>query len=67
VKLRTHLLQLLAPFHPGEEVVPGARLVGVLTEPGLGWRFDTDAGKVNVQVALAADADRFAGVRRISP
>jgi hypothetical protein len=28
--------ELLAPFHPGDEVVPGARLVGVLLELGLG-------------------------------
>jgi len=40
--------------------VPGARLVGVLMELGLGWRFRTEAGDVNVEVALAADAERFA-------
>jgi hypothetical protein len=34
VGLRAHLLQLLAPFHAGEEVVPGARLAGVLLEIG---------------------------------
>jgi len=60
VSLRTHLLQLLAPFHPGDEVVPGARLVGVLLEIGLGWRFRTEDGDVNVEVVLAADAERFA-------
>src|SRR5205807_1656199 len=60
VRLRTHLLQLLAPLHPGDEVVPGARLVGVLLEIGLGWRFRTEDGDVNVEVALAADAERFA-------
>jgi DNA repair photolyase len=60
VRLRAHLLQLLAPFHPGEEVVPGARLAGVLLEIGLGWRFHTQFGDVNVEVALADDTDRFA-------
>src|SRR5207249_5038853 len=60
VRLRTHLLQLLAPFHAGDEVVPGARLVGVLLEIGLGWRFRTEDGDLNVEVALAADAERFA-------
>ena len=60
MKLRTHLLQLLAPFQPGEDVVPGARLVGVLLEIGLGWRFRTADGDVNVEVALAADTERFA-------
>ena len=60
VSLRTHLLQLLAPFHPGDEVVPGAHLVGVLLEIGLGWRFRMEDGDVNVEVALAADAERFA-------
>ena len=58
--LRAHLLQLLAPFHAGEEVVPGARLAGVLLEIGLGWRFHTQFGDVNVEVALADDTDRFA-------
>ena len=60
VNLRAHLLQLLAPFRPGDEVVPGARLVGVLLEIGLGWRFCLEEGDVNVEVALAADAGRFA-------
>src|SRR5207244_587608 len=60
VTLRAHLLQLLAPFHAGDEVVPGARLVGVLLEIGLGWRFRMEDGDVNVEVALAADAERFA-------
>jgi DNA repair photolyase len=60
VKLRAHLLQLLAPFHPEDEVVPGARLVGVLLEIGLGWRFRTEHGDVNVEVAFAADTERFA-------
>src|SRR5204862_97081 len=32
----------------------------VLLEIGLGWRFRTEAGDVNVEVALAADAERFA-------
>ena len=58
--LRAHLLQLLAPFRAGDEVVPGARLVGVLLEIGLGWRFRTDVGDVNVEVALADEAERFA-------
>jgi DNA repair photolyase len=60
VTLRTHLLQLLAPFRAGDEVVPGARLVGVLLEIGLGWRFRTEVGDVNVEVALADDTERFA-------
>ena len=60
VSLGTHLLQLLAPFQPGDEVAPGARLVGVLLEIGLGWRFHTQFGDVNVEVALVDDTDRFA-------
>src|ERR1044071_2604493 len=60
VNLRTHLLDLLAPAHEGDEVVPGARLVGVLLEIGLGWRFRTEGGDVNVEVALADDAEHFA-------
>ena len=64
VSLRTHLLQLLAPFHPGDEVVPGARLTGLLLEIGLGWRFRTEHGDVNVEVALAEDTERFAARTR---
>ncbi len=60
VKLRTHLLQLLAPFRPGDEVVTGAHLVGVLLEIGLGWRFRTADGDVAVEVSLMADSERFA-------
>ncbi len=60
VRLRTHLLQLLAPFGPGDEVVMGARLVGVLLEIGLGWRFRTTDGDVNVEVSLVAGTERFA-------
>jgi DNA repair photolyase len=53
-------LQLLAPFGAGDEVVPGARLDGVLLEIGLGWRFRTDEGDVSVEVALLEDDGRFA-------
>jgi DNA repair photolyase len=60
VRLRTHLLDLLAPFHPGDEIVPGIQLVGVLLEMGLGWRFRMAEGDVNVEIALAEDAERFA-------
>jgi DNA repair photolyase len=60
VRLHSHLLQLLAPFRAGDEVVPGARLVGVLLEIGLGWRFRTEEGDVNVEVTLLADTERFA-------
>ncbi len=60
MRLHTHLLQLLAPFRAGDEVVPGACLVGVLLEIGLGWRFRTAEGDVNVEVALLADTERFA-------
>jgi DNA repair photolyase len=60
VRLHAHLLQLLAPFRTGDEIVPGVRLDGVLLEIGLGWRFRTEAGNVNVEVALLADTERFA-------
>src|SRR5690349_17640136 len=60
MRLRTHLLRLLAPFGPEDEVVAGARLVGVLLEIGLGWRFRTAYGDVNVEVSLLADTERFA-------
>ncbi len=60
MRLHAHLLQLLAPFGTGDEVVPGARLVGVLLEIGLGWRFRTDEGDVNVEVTPLEDTERFA-------
>src|SRR5436853_616180 len=60
MRLHAHLLQLLAPFRAGDEVVPGARLIGVLLEIGLGWRFRTEDGDVNVEVTLLADTERFA-------
>jgi DNA repair photolyase len=53
-------LQLLAPHRVEDEVVPGARLVGVLLEIGLGWRFRTADGDVNVEVALVDEGGRFA-------
>lgn len=60
MRLRTHLLRLLAPSGPGDEVVAGAHLVDVLLEIGLGWRFRTAAGDVNVEVSLVDDTERFA-------
>lgn len=60
MRLHAHLLQLLAPFRPGDEIAPGVRLVGVLLEIGLGWRFETDDGDVSVEVALLDDSGRFA-------
>lgn len=60
MRLRSHLQDLLAPFRPGDEVATGAHLVGVLLEIGLGWRFRTAQGDVNVEVSLLADTERFA-------
>jgi DNA repair photolyase len=60
VKLGAHLLHLLAPYGPGDEVIAGARLVGLLLEIGLGWRFRTDDGDLAVEVSLLEDTERFA-------
>ena len=60
MRLRTHLLELLAPFRSGDEVVTDVHLVGVLLEIGLGWRFRTADGDVNVEVSLVADTERYA-------
>jgi DNA repair photolyase len=51
VDFRAHLLDLLAPLLPGEELVPGARLVGVSTEVGFWLLFDLRGAEVNVEVA----------------
>jgi DNA repair photolyase len=78
--LRAHLLELLAPLRPGEELVPGARLLGVSTEVGFWLTFELPGGEVQVEVAplgegrFAARSSRFAvsyrdegGRNRIDP
>ena len=78
--LRAHLLELLAPLRPGEELVPGARLLGVSTEVGFWLTFELAKGEVQIEVAplgegrFAARSARFAisyrnegGRNRIDP
>ena len=66
VDLRDHLLELLAPLRPGDELVPGARLLGVSTEVGFWLAFALPGGEVQVEVAplgegrFAARSARFA-------
>jgi DNA repair photolyase len=66
VDLRAHLLELLAPLRPGDELTPGARLLGVSTEVGLWIAFALPDGEVSVEVAplgegrFAARTARFA-------
>jgi DNA repair photolyase len=66
VDLRAHLLELLAPLRPGDELVPGARLVAVSTEVGFWLAFELPGGEVHVEVAplgegrFAARSARFA-------
>jgi len=59
VDLRAHLLDLLAPLRPGDELVPGARLLGVSTEVGFWLSFALPGGEVQVEVAPLGEA-RFA-------
>jgi DNA repair photolyase len=51
VDLRAHLLELLAPLRPGDDLVPGARLLGVSTEVGFWLAFALPGGEVHVEVA----------------
>ena len=48
---RAHLLDLLAPIRPGDDLVPGARLLGVSTEVGFWLLFDLRGAEVSVEVA----------------
>ncbi len=64
--LRAHLLELLAPLRPGDELTPGARFLGVSTEVGFWIAFALPGGEVSVEVApqgegrFAARTARFA-------
>jgi DNA repair photolyase len=64
--LRAHLLDLLAPLRPGDELVPGARLLGISTEVGFWLTLELPAGEVQIEVAplgegrFAARSARFA-------
>jgi DNA repair photolyase len=66
VDLRAHLLELLAPLRPGDDLTPGARLLGVSTEVGFWLAFALPGGHVSVEVAplgegrFAARTARFA-------
>ena len=66
MELRAHLLELLAPLRPGEDLTPGARLLGVSTEVGFWLSFALPGGGVSVEVApigegrFAARTARFA-------
>lgn len=66
MELRAHLLELLAPLRPGDEITPGARLLGVSTEVGFWLAFALPGGDVSVEIAplgvgrSAARTARFA-------
>ncbi len=66
MELRAHLLELLAPLRPGDELTPGARLLGISTEVGFWLAFALPGGSVSVEVApigegrFAARTARFA-------
>ncbi len=58
--LRARLLELLAPWCVGDEVLPGVRLEDASTELGLRLRFCVDGERVWVDVTPVADAGRHA-------
>ena len=66
MELRAHLLELLAPLRPGDELTPGARLLGISTEVGFWLAFALPGGSVSGEVApigegrFAARTARFA-------
>ncbi|APR79839.1 Radical SAM domain protein [Minicystis rosea] len=53
---RAHLLDLLTPLRPGDEIATGARLLGVSAEVGFWLRFDLRGAEVSVEVAPLGDA-----------
>lgn len=57
--VRAYLLDLLAPLLPGEELLPGTRLVDVSSEVGFWLAFDLRGAEVHIEVAPLGDA-RFA-------
>ncbi len=57
--LRAHLLELLAPLRPGDELVPGARLLGISTEIGFWLSLELAAGEVQIEVSPLGEG-RFA-------
>jgi len=48
--LQSHILALVAPAGPGDEVVPGARLVRASTELGPRLTFDVGGQDVHVEI-----------------
>ncbi len=58
--LRSHLLELIAPITVGDELVPGARLIGASTELGLRLIFDLGGTEIRVEVEPAAPGRRYA-------
>jgi DNA repair photolyase len=58
--LRTELLALVAPAAIGDEVVPGARLVGASTELGLRLSFDVGDRVIHVEIAPVTPGARHA-------
>jgi DNA repair photolyase len=59
VDLRAHLLELLAPLRPGEDLVPGARLLAISTEIGFWLTLELAKGEVQIEVAPLGEG-RFA-------
>jgi hypothetical protein len=49
--LARRLLALLAPLRPGDEVAPGARLLGASTERGPRFRFSVGEREIEVELA----------------
>jgi DNA repair photolyase len=58
--LRSHLLRLIAPAGVGDEILPGARLVGASTELGLRLTFEVGDQDVHVEVEPLAEGRRWA-------
>jgi DNA repair photolyase len=66
VDLRAHLLELLAPLRPGDELAPGARLLGVSTEVGFWLSFALPGGEVQVEVAPIGEGRSAARTARFA-
>lgn len=66
VSLRTQLLSLLAPLSPGDEILPGVRLLGSSEEVGARLQFTIEGEPVAVEVTSADATTRaFVSTRRL--
>lgn len=60
VPLRRHLLALIAPLAPGDDVLPGVRVLAASSELGLRLRLDAGGTPLDIEIAPYEDGMRCA-------